>query len=387
MTLADLTLDRLLRRAETARVRASSRTIRESFKKLDSPYWQLPLPERDALHARMAAAQNAGAVELEWSRKGGEARPLDAVRLVSLEHLAAFLGRDTEAARVEQAQKILGSRATQPPRVGELLAAWTALKAPRGFDPQSASDFLAALRVLDALDAAGADQVERVLSTALFRDSKRIEALSRHLDVLTAETLSSAAREWTEVFAELGLIKEPLPMLFAGAGSIVLAPGRVSIVAPFVGLASNAIVAYHGEPQWVLSIENLTTFHQAAQAICGRQDGLIVFTGGMPSPSWRGAYRRILDCVSPLVPVYHWGDIDRGGFRIAAKIASCVPAGRVYLPWKMDARSIDSALVTQAAPAVQKEMARYARNAGWGDLAAGLPALTCEQEALAVALP
>jgi len=241
--------------------------------------------------------------------------------------------------------------------------------------------------VLDALDAAEADQIERVLSTALFRDSKRIEALNRHLDILTAETLSSPAREWTEVFAELGLIKEPLPMLFAGAGSIVLDPGCVSIVAPFVGLASNAIVAFRGEPQWILSIENLTTFHQTSQALNGREGGLIVFTGGMPSPSWRRAYRRILDCVSPLVPVYHWGDIDRGGFRIAAKIASCVPTGRAYLPWKMDARTIDSALVTQAAPAVQKEMARYARNAGWSDLAAGLPALTCEQEALAVAIP
>src|SRR6185437_4783616 len=164
MTLADVTLSKLLRRAEIARVRDSGRTIRETFKKLDSPYWRLPLPERDALHARMLAAQNAGAVELEWSRKGGEARPLDAVRLVSLERLAAFLGRETETARVEQAQKILGARAMQIPRVGELLAAWAALKAPRGFDPDSASDFSAALRVLDALDAAEADQIERVLS-------------------------------------------------------------------------------------------------------------------------------------------------------------------------------------------------------------------------------
>src|SRR3546814_5239040 len=68
----------------------------------------------------------------------------------------------------------------------------------------------------------GEDQIVRVFSRHLFRDSKRIEALVRHIDLLTAEQFGSPARQQEEVFGALGLVKEPQPFLMAGTGHLML---------------------------------------------------------------------------------------------------------------------------------------------------------------------
>ncbi|MEO5810511.1 MAG: hypothetical protein ABIU96_07770 [Rhodanobacter sp.] len=71
MMLADYMLSLVRRRGEGALVGGSDRTIRESFRNVDSHYWTLTLDwtltlaERDALHARRKAAASAGAVALE----------------------------------------------------------------------------------------------------------------------------------------------------------------------------------------------------------------------------------------------------------------------------------------------------------------------------------
>src|SRR5690606_39518586 len=43
----------------------------------------------------------------------------------------------------------------------------------------------------------------------------------------------------------------------------------------------------------LLSIENLASFHEAA-ALRGDAPVLLLYTGGMPSPTWRAAYARLL---------------------------------------------------------------------------------------------
>ncbi|MEO5810512.1 MAG: hypothetical protein ABIU96_07775 [Rhodanobacter sp.] len=212
------------------------------------------------------------------------------------------LGVTTQATKVSGARRVLQHHAAIHACVGELLEASELLRTPHGFEPARADEFEDALRVLDALHGAGEDQIVRVLSVRLFHDSKRIKALARQLDVLTSESLEAPSRERAEVFAEIGLVKEPLPMLFAGHGEITLERGGgVRIAKPYVGLASNAICAYVGDPRWVLSVENLTTFHHAAKAFGGDHAGLVV--GGMPSPSSRQAYQCVLDRVDPSVPI------------------------------------------------------------------------------------
>lgn len=388
MSLADEVLADLLQRGERARLRGSDRAIQTAFTDTKSAYWQQSYEQRQHCHIRLTVAERSGAVQLRWSRQGGEDRPLERVRLLDVKKLAAFLGTATVSESVHAAQAILNPWLAEYPRLADLLEAWTNLKSPRGLGTDSASDFADALRVLEALKQGnGDDQIVRVLSRQLFQDSKRIEALSRHIDLLTAEHISSSARQQEEVFGVLGLLKEPQPFLVAGTGTLRLNLSQNCPIAwPFIGVSNRHVIGYAGNPAWVLSIENLTTFHLASQhpdaAI-----GLILFTGGMPSPSWCGAYARILESLPESIPVYHWGDIDQGGFRIAAHIRSQCIRRHAFHPWMMDIEQLDGIAYCEAAKATFTSMARHARDAGWESLSQSLLPRTVEQEGIAIRLP
>lgn len=389
MPLADDVLLRLLKRGEGAALRNSGRAIQERFQDAGLGYWHLPLDERDRCHERLRAAEKAGSVELKWASQGGDDRPIEIVRLRDLAKLAAFLEVGTVASAVARAEECLAPWRRRVPRVDELLERWSVLKKVRGLSTMSAADFADALCVLDALEARqGDDQIVRTLSVELFGNSKRIERLDRHLDILTGESLAAPARHWNEVFSALGLVKEPQPFLIAGTGEILLASGDACpIVKPFVGVSNKAVNGYVGSPRWLLTIENLTTFHVASQLLDGG-GGLILYTAGMPSPSWCAGYKRILVSLPIGLPIYHWGDIDPGGFRIAAYLRRWVEPQRQFFPWLMDINSIDhKGAGTAASQTEAQEMRRFARLSEWDDLASRLRGICIEQEAITLSLP
>ncbi len=387
MSLVETTLGRLLERAERARLSGSTRAIRESFKSLASPYWQLNLDERDRLHERMRAAASAGAIKLEWAKMGGGDRPLEAVVLLDLDKLANHLRRPTASTTLAQATALLAPWG-QHERVQELLAYWAQLKQARLLGPTSASDFVDALRVLDVMREAKEDRIVRQLSTELFGSSKRLEALSKHLDLLTSEALNAPARHWSEVFSALGLIKEPQPFLVAGLGKLQLTDqDDCPILRPYLGVANTVVEGYVGTPAWLLTIENLTTFHQAARELNKNPSGVVLYTAGMPSPSWCKAYIRILTALPGGTPVYHWGDHDEGGFRIAVQLAQCASrAGHSLRPWSMDAALWQN--VGHSAKADQhRSMVRNAARAGWLELSDQIAPVLFEQEGQLLRLP
>jgi hypothetical protein len=388
MPLADDVLADLLQRGERARLRGSSRAIQTDFASTSSPYWQQDYENRQYTHVRFTAAEHAGAVQLRWARQGGDDRPLERVRLVDANKLATFLGIASQSEMMQQARTILETWQATYPRVVELLDAWEHLKSPRGLGTESAHDFADALSVLNALrPEQGGDQIVRALSHHLFRDTKRIEALTRHIDLLTAEQLGSPARQQEEVFGALGLVKEPQPFLVAGTGSLMLEASQpCPVAAPFVGVSGKHVVAYSGMPAWVLSIENLTTFHQASQHP-DAGGGLILYTGGMPSPTWCRAYARILESIPVHIPVYHWGDIDQGGFRIAAHIKRKCIHRHVFHPWLMDAAQLLETPYSAVTETARSSMARHARDTGWESLSQCMLARAIEQEGISLCLP
>ena len=383
MPLAEDTLHRLLIRGERARLSGSQRVVRESFNDPTSTYWEQGVDGRDRLHAALERAEVAGAVGLEWARQGGDDRPLVAVVLRDLDQLAVFLRVATVSSAVRQAADRLASWSERP-RVEELLAAWRRLKKVRSLGPESAGDFADALRLVDTVATATDDRLVRPLSVELFGRSKRIEDLYTHLDVLTAESLNAPARHWSEVLGALGIRKEPQPFLVAGGGQLQLAHGPdVPVALPFVGIANHALAGYRGSPHWLLSVENLTTFHQCAELLAGAEHGLVLYTGGMPSPSWAKAYSRVLDGLPDAARVYHWGDHDEGGFRIAARMSAiCASTGRTLLQWCMVVEKGRTASDGQ-----RNAMAANARRAGWEDLAQQMPAVLLEQEFQMPTLP
>lgn len=377
-----------LHRGERKRVTGSTAAPQKTnLKPTNSVYWRNEFDERMRGHGQIREAIKRGAVVAGWSDQGAEDRPLEWVRVSNVDALAIILGVDTNMDQLQAAQEGLAPWLDRYSRLGELLDAWAALRRVRAFGPDSWRSWRDALQVLDALAAKhGEDQVIRVLSGHLFSDTKRIEQLLPQLDVLSGDGLASRPRGKWEVLKTLGLVKQPLPMMVAGVGNIVMHEGPdCTMVFPYVGVAPQAVGGMMSAPAWVLTIENLTTFHLAAEALKGREDGLVVFTGGMPSPAWVAGFRRLTGDLPASTVFYHWGDIDLGGFRIAARLNEvALPGDSSLQPWLMDLTMRGQG--EEVSETTGNAMRLSAVRIGWLDLQ-DLPNRTLEQERVALKLP
>jgi hypothetical protein len=167
-------------------------------------------------------------------------------------------------------------------------------------------------------------------------------------------------------------------------GNIVATMRTARLDMPYVGLPATTIRRAVSRPSLVMTIENQTTFHSEARRRC-QEPVLLIFTAGMPSPVWRAMYGRLLQDMPVDVPLYHWGDIDEGGLRIAARLAQDAQTiGRAIEPWRMHPNDVP---VEDRRPATAGTLARmqpHAELAGWTDLGQALleAGFTIEQEGL-----
>lgn len=384
----DVVLRDQLQRGERKRVTGSTAAPpKTNLKPTTSIYWKQNFDERMRGHEQIRAAVRKSAIDAGWGDQGGEDRPLDWVRVRDVDALATLLGVSTNVDQLQAAQAGLKPWLGRYARLDEVLQAWSTMRRVRAVGPESWESWRDALRVLEALAVTpGEDQVIRVLSGHLFSDTKRIEQLLPQLDVLSGEGLASRHRSKWEVLKTLGLVKQPMPLMVAGVGRIRMEEGPdCTIVRPYVGVAPRSIRGFVGTLAWVLTIENLTTFHQAAEALRGRDDGLVVFTGGMPSPAWVTGFCALTCELPPGTVFHHWGDIDVGGFRIAARLQEiAMPASVSLQPWLMDI-TLDGR-GNEVKDSTRDAMRAAAIRAGWSTFDR-LPALTLEQERVSVILP
>lgn len=390
-------LQPLLRKAERAWSRKSERNATLAFTDGSFPDYR-DLPSREAVsaaHAVLRNAERAGAITIEWDRHAGDDGQVKRLRLTDPNALSEFLGHAALWRRCEQAAQVLQLSEESPPVLHELYAEWCAGKEPRKLGPERVKDFVDAQVVLAMCADRG--QVEdlplRRLSVAFFGNTKRIEAITPALDVLTGG-LAAPPRTPEEVWAALGLVKFPQPVLIAGNATLRLHDGTgLAVVPPYLGIPADTVAAVSlpDSCDYVLTVENLTTFNELARGRGGPVTGCIVYTGGMPSPTLRSVYSMFIAALAPERSLWHWGDIDVGGFRIAAVLHAVAQAkGRSLRAFKMNPAAISGC--PSSGPLVEhkaREMVALARSMGWQAEAAGIEVAPrwYEQEALPPALP
>ncbi len=278
------------------------------------------------------------------------------------------------------------------PVVEEVLHAWTLGRQVRSRGPDAAADIADAAKAIAA--RRGDDAQERLLrreSARIFRDSKRLEKLTPWLDLLLTGELAASGLESEHLWSSLGLRREPQPVLVSGHGTAILTDATAALCRPYLGLPVDAVRSIETRARYVLTIENLTSFHDAARAAAGR-DGLLIYTGGMPSPAWCAFFARLLTALPAGTQVYHWGDIDEGGFRIAAHLAAIASsAGKPLLPWLMSPQDFETAPWDVEVPSAEclRKMMDWATRAGWPHIASALgrSPIRIEQEAIDPRLP
>lgn len=391
------TLERLLRKGERARLRGVDRAASLPMTTVASAADYLgleSLQDRERFHAAVALAERAGAIRVERDRHQGDGQRLLRITVADLDALAAHLGIVLLDTRTAAAAAILQPWQARFPVLDDVLQAWRGDRKLRAQGPEAAADLADAARAVAAQqDAGDGERILRRESVRLFGDSKRLERLTPWLELLvTGETATSGlARE--EIWSAMGLRREPQPLLLAGSGRIDLGGTVLPLVRPYLGLPMDALRSLATDASYLLTIENLASFHDAARDPAAAH-GLLLYTGGMPSPAWRRAFARIIEGLPSTATLYHWGDIDEGGFRIAAALAELARgAGRSLQPWRMSKASLRQALdegaLRQPTPSTLAAMQRWAKRAGWDEVAADLARqpMQLEQERLEIVLP
>lgn len=346
------------------------------------------LADKEAFEAAMKAARAEGAVALSWEKGFGEDGFIQRVELLDLDALAKLLGVETAANRLERATTQFAPLLPEFPVLNDVLARWAGLKTVRTFGPEDTQDWVDAARIIRFMTAARenrtADEPIREVSARLFKDSKRIEKLAVPVDILLTGDVDAENREALDVWQEIGLFREEQPIRMAGRVTVARTRVTSLIDEPYGAFSAPSVVGLVSTPKLVMTIENQTTFHSEARR---RHDEeiLLIYTAGMPTPAWRAMYVRLLSGLPPEVPVYHWGDIDEGGFRIASILArEAKSAGHIIQPWMMHPDNVPQDRRVQARAHTLEKIQRFASAAGWEALGRQVAAagFTVEQEAL-----
>ncbi len=332
------------------------------------------------------AARDAGAISFVRDKLNPSDGLIERIDLIDTRILAQFLKQTTHADVLAYAKALLAPHLAQHDILEEVIGKWARMANVRGWGPADAAEWVDAITVIKLCTQTKGETLFalREASARLLHDSKRIERLTVPLDILLMGSIESAPRPPAEVWQELGLFKEEPPILLAGYVEIVR--GRVTAVLdePYTGLPASAIHATSGAVDAVLTIENLTTFHSEAKRNAN-QAKLLIYTAGMPSPAWRQMYQRLLSGLAPSTTIYHWGDVDEGGFRIAATLAKWAgEVGHCLKPYSMSPEDVPLDQRRTAPKRTLQRMKHFADLAGWMALGVAVQdaGFTVEQEAL-----
>lgn len=331
--IAQKALTRLLALAENAAAREAPSTkataLRLSIASFPDYLKLQSASEKDACNAALLLAEQCGAIVIRWDTRAGERAHAERLELVDRQVLAKHLGVTPRWDAVAAAQHALATHMERFPALEGVLDCWRRGVGARKTTPSEVTDWLDAIRIVEHCQTLkGQDVPVRRASAKLFGDSKRIQNLSALVDVLSQGSVRSPTRDEEEVLQELGLVRYPPTWMLSAEAEVVCEAGTVRMVAPYVGLSPTAIRSFRvsQDLECLLTVENLTTFHEAARRRSERPGLAVLYTGGMPSPSWRRVYALLLQALPKSAEVMHWGDVDAGGFRIAAHLAGLCEA-------------------------------------------------------------
>ncbi len=377
-------LDALERRAEH-----TTRSIKVSLTALPLPgYFSQTNPEPRLLaNEQFRLLEKKGLLQLTWL-PGENGHLLQSIALPKTEHgtsseeIFQLLSRTPIASnrsRLESlllADKFRFQGDWRARAISHILSQLNAEKSPSPFSLTDSNLNLDLLAALQALPALTAETPYRVFSVRIFNDTKRFEAIKRH--IVTLARLGS--HEWKrisaeEVLRELNLVANPNYIHLSGNWQVTTGNGEIldlSGFTPSIGFPAAQISTLQAvRAESVLCIENLTTFHHQVDRYIGkhihtgtadissRSDAApirhaVICTYGNPSP----AIRRFLRLLPETTPIYLWSDLDYGGFNILSQLRRTV--NEQIQPFLMDVETLESN-IPRARPLTASDRANLKR--------------------------
>jgi hypothetical protein len=323
---AEALLNLLLDRFEEPRER-----IRDITQPID--YTQIGGPAaQDEFHRILRDAERAGGIALEQERLSRFTGEFARVRLIEASNLYRFLARVPADSIADTARQAIAASISDildesffREIENEAIAAWRCHKSFLGFTPTEVGNFIIVLRLAHGIiHLAGRDIDHRTFSRRTVKDSKALERWEgRVAQLLKRRDEGLTGDEPREILEASGIVRRA--HLLQVRGPLRLCSDTFKIEGTgevFIGLPWAAVQqATLSKPvDYIITIENSTSFWRYCTEITGNY--LALASDGFPARDVLSsmthlvkAARRVADA-----PVYHWGDIDAGGVRIAAHL-------------------------------------------------------------------
>lgn len=304
--------------------------------RLDEAAFASVQDEADCL-ARLEAAERAGGVRIVHRQIDGVTR-VQYVALADAAALYAYMGRAPSRDDVDTALAAHRRDASAEIQtvLDEIAEAWARKVGRYGLPAGATSALEKALKLVTALESratnpGGAEIDYRTFSRAAVSDSKALERLRGPVLRLfrrLSPNAPPADLDDVEALATLGLLRLPQPFLASGPLALDGAPWPP---VTYLGFPPDAVgrLTLVQPVDYVLTVENFTSFVRHAREINEGRQGLVLYSGGFPS---RGALQAILHLAGVArAPTFHWGDIDPGGLQIFRYLEAALCARGVSL--------------------------------------------------------
>lgn len=279
--------------------------------------------ERQDLYSWMEKARADGGVDFVWGRYENK-HNLERVTLLNAEPIYSLLNRQPMAEKASNIRHMV--LAALPDLLSALrqaldicCAEWSLHRKPiRDITLDGTGEIILLFKVAQALMTRERDSdIDiRTFSRRNGGHSKFLDGrIGKLADIIRLATSTPEYLDSEEVLAFYGIKKYPQPCLIAGG---VTYKDHVLPAEPYVGIAPEMATHLNvvNQPKWLLTVENLASFNRQVRETSG--GGIIIYTGGFPSEPTMAAILAVAKATT--CPVFHWGDIDHGGIKIAYRI-------------------------------------------------------------------
>ena len=201
---------------------------------------------------------------------------------------------------------------------------WRQRKNICGFSYTQADAIICAIKLLSWAEAQKQLHVDyRTASVKALGESKLLE---RHLGSIQRVCQLKDPEQYQNVDSPLedwGISKYAPLIRIRGSCLLQIQQNVIDIscFAPYMAIPMDNLNTIQSTqtPPYVLIIENLSSFERYCRQIF--DGGIVVYSGGFPSRHWVRVLRTLVKSLAVQVPVFHWGDIDLGGYRILVYLA------------------------------------------------------------------
>jgi len=280
---------------------------------------------RDGFDEELSALEREGGIELIRAGPKTERR-VTGVRLKDAGVLYRKVDRRPSAELAQASVEELRSRPGLPAGavglIDDAVAAWARGVSHIGIrsgDGRTLRDVIGLAMALHARLSGDpqAEQDFRTFSRLTVGDSKALERNVRQVAFAMGRIfggLEDQSRlDPEELLAGAGIRRLPQPILLHGEISL---DGRAFPAMPYVGIPTDCAsgIGLLSRPDYILTIENFTSFVRHVREVARPGRALVVYAGGFPSRPTLGTITRL--AAEARVPTFHWGDMDPGGVRI-----------------------------------------------------------------------